>query len=75
MLMKWLLIIGVVAAVYFLFFKKPALAGKSEGKEDDKKPDSDTMVPCEVCGVFVSVREAYLKDGKYFCSKTCMEQY
>lgn len=74
MLLKILLLIGVIAAVYFLFFKKstPVTSQKQDG--GTKKSDDDTMVPCASCGVFVSVKEAYIKDGKYFCSQACMEK-
>lgn len=72
MLLKLLLIIGVIAAVYFLFFKKgPTLSGKRSAKP---KNDDDTMVPCETCGVFVTTKEAFLKEGKYYCSQACMEE-
>jgi len=72
MLLKLLLIIGVIAAVYFLFFKKsPALSGK---KSAQPKSDDDTMVPCETCGVFVTTKEAFLKERKYYCSQACMEE-
>jgi len=74
MLLKILLIVGVIAAVYFLFFKKPApIEGGRKSDGGSKKPDDDTMVPCEACGVFVSVKEAFIKEGKYYCSKSCME--
>ena len=74
MLLKILLVLGVIAAVYFLFFKKSTPVTQQKKKDDAaKKSDDDTMVPCEACGVFVSVKEAYIKDGKYYCSKSCME--
>jgi uncharacterized protein len=75
MLLKILLVIGVIAAVYFLFFKKNSPIAPPKKQDDStKKTDEDTMVPCETCGVFVSVKEAFIKDGKYFCSKACMEK-
>ena len=75
MLLKILLLIGVIAAVYFLFFKKSTpVTSQKQQDGDTKKSDDDTMVPCASCGVFVSVNEAFIKDGKYFCSEACMEQ-
>ncbi|MEJ2467851.1 MAG: PP0621 family protein [Campylobacterales bacterium] len=75
MILKILLVLGVIAAVYFLFFKKSAPLSQPKKKDTAaKKPEEDTMVPCEACGVFVSVKEAFMKDGKYYCSKTCMEK-
>ena len=75
MLLKILLVIGVLAAVYFLFFKKSTpVASQKKPHGGTEKTDDDTMVPCESCGVFVSIKEAFIKDGKYYCSKACMEK-
>ncbi len=60
-----LLVLGVVLyGVYFIFFKKPNML---KGKHDD----SETVVECEECGVYISTKEAILKDGKQYCSKEC----
>jgi len=75
MLLKILLVIGIIAAVYFLFFKKPAITAASKEANKPKNADDEMMVPCETCGVFVSVKEAFIKDGRYFCSKACMEEH
>lgn len=74
MILKLLLVIGVIAAVYVLFFKKNVPVTKKNPDSASKPTDDDTMVPCETCGVFVSVKEAFIKEGKYYCSKTCMER-
>jgi len=37
--------------------------------------DEDTMVPCEECGVYISVKEAFIKEGRYYCSKSCMDKH
>jgi len=75
MLLKILLVIGVIAAVYLLFFKKSTpVTSQKRDESGTEKPDDDTMVPCESCGVFVSLKEAFIKDGKYYCSKACMEK-
>lgn len=71
MLLKLLLVIGIIAAVYFLFIKKrPAVSGTDT---KPRKNDDDTLVPCEACGVFVTTKEAFIKAGKFYCSKACME--
>jgi len=60
-----LLILGVIFyGIYFIFFKKPNMI-------KDKNSDSETVVECEECGVYISVNEAILKDGQQFCSKGC----
>ena len=56
----------VLYGVYFIFFKKPEMLKKS-GNNDD----SETVVECEECGVYVSVKETVMRDGKQFCSKEC----
>ena len=73
---KLLVIALVIAAVYYLFFRKPVkktedTSGNGQ-KKQDKKPE-DLMVECAKCGTFVSSKEALIKDGRYFCSKECAE--
>lgn len=73
-MLKWLLVIALVAAVYFFFIKKKPLPNENRPKNrDKKKPDEADMVECEKCGTYVSLGEALLKDGKYFCSSECMK--
>ena len=65
MIMK-LLLLGVVGyVIYFFFFKNGGLANKI------KKDDSETMVECEECSVYISVSDSIIKDGKHYCSKEC----
>ncbi|MFK5882605.1 MAG: PP0621 family protein [Sulfurospirillum sp.] len=67
-----LLIFGlVVFIVYTLFFKSSRGKVRQEKKRDKKKIDSDTMVECANCSVFVSESEAIIKDGRFYCSKEC----
>ena len=62
-----LLIMGLVLyGVYFIFFKKPDMLKK--GRNND---DSETVEACEKCGVYISVKESVMIDGKQFCSKEC----
>lgn len=66
--MKFLLFIGFLSAVYFLFFKKKSL----------NRPSSDTsteeaMIPCVKCGTYVQMSESFMRDGKYYCSRECLE--
>jgi len=63
-MLKILFIIAVFVVIYFLFFKKPKPKVKNKELED--------MVECESCGVFISVEEAIEKNGKYYCSKECL---
>ncbi len=65
MIMK-LLLLGVVGyVIYFFFFKDGGFSKKIN------KDDSETMVECEACDVYISVEDSIIKDGKYYCSKEC----
>lgn len=66
--MKFIILGIIIYAVYFLFFRKSSL------KKDDKKlKDSETVVECQECGVYTSVNEIVLRDGREYCSKECAE--
>ena len=73
-----LIILGlVIYGVYILFFREGNLLDKMKEKsaasptQKGKKEDVETVVECHKCGVYVSVEEAILKDGHYYCSKAC----
>ncbi len=68
-MLKLLLIIGALVAVYFVFFKKKKSLTPPSG---DKGMD-EAMIPCEKCGTYVQAKEAFMRDGKYYCSRECME--
>lgn len=68
-MLKLLLVVGVLVAIYFVFFKKKSIS--TPPKQDAPE---DTMVPCAECETYVQLKETYRKDGKYFCSKECMEK-
>lgn len=36
-----------------------------------KKLDKDTLVECEKCGTYVTVRESLIVQGRYYCSEEC----
>ncbi|BBG65055.1 hypothetical protein NNO_0352 [Hydrogenimonas sp.] len=74
-MLKIVLTIAVIAAVYFFLIKKPAIEKrrKDRAETEAKKPgpDEEIMVECEKCGTFVSSKEAIIVDGKFYCSKSC----
>ncbi|WP_457594206.1 PP0621 family protein [Hydrogenimonas sp.] len=74
-MLKIILTIAVIFAVYFFLIKKPAVKKRREERADAeaKKPglDEEIMVECVKCGTFVSSKEAIIVDGKYYCSKSC----
>lgn len=67
-MLKLLLFVGALAAVYFFFFKKKSLAPPSNDHAQE-----EAMIPCAACGTYVQVKEALMRDGKYYCSHECME--
>jgi len=64
-----LLIFAVVAVVIYKFFggKLPSFTKN----EHEKKLDEDTLVECETCSTYVTVKESIILSGKYYCSKEC----
>lgn len=69
MILKLLLLIGIAYAVYYLFFKKKPI---SSSRNDELK--GSDMVECASCGVYSQLDDSILSDGKYYCSKKCMEE-
>ena len=42
-------------------------------KQDKHDQITDTMVECPRCSTYVSKEEGILSNGKYFCSKECLD--
>jgi len=77
MILKFLLIAAVIAAVYFMFFKTKPTIKKSTNQEPErapKNPEVNDMIECASCGVYVEVKEAILSNGKYYCSRECLKE-
>ena len=76
MILKLLIIGAVIGGVYFLFFKtKPEVkVTKKTAKKSTKKIDADEMVECATCGIYAEVEECILSNGKYYCSRECLEK-
>ena len=64
-----LIVFAVVGLLIYKFFggKLPKL-GKSP---HEKKLDDDTLVECETCHTYVTVKESMIVSGKYYCSEEC----
>ena len=64
-----LLIFAIVAVMIYKFFggKLPTI-GRSATQ---KKLDDDTLVECEECSTYVTVKESIVVHGKYYCSNEC----
>jgi len=69
-MVKILLLALVLFVVYIVFFKKSREKDIKKKKYDEI---TDTMVECPKCGTYVSKDDAILSNGKYFCSKECLQ--
>ncbi len=67
-MIKFILLALLLYGIYFFFFRPKEVKQK---KEDKKQ--SQTMVECSHCGVFVSTNETFIANGQYFCSKACLK--
>ncbi|PHS57638.1 MAG: hypothetical protein COB17_05335 [Sulfurimonas sp.] len=76
MILKLLLVIGLVAFVYFTFIKKKPEISKKSKDANNKKPklSSNDMVECSSCGIYSSIDDTILSNNKYYCSKECLEK-
>ena len=69
-MLKLLLLIGVITAVYYMFFakKKSLTAPKNDNSMDE------AMIPCATCSTYIQTKEALMSSGKYYCCNECMEK-
>lgn len=63
-----LLIFAIAGVMIYKFFggKLPTIGGKSKA---EKKLDADTLVECEKCSTYVTVKESIIINGKYYCDE------
>ncbi len=74
-MLQWLIVGVVVYVVYVLYFREKKVKNTNQEKTSKKRDnDSEDMVECCICGTFVSYNEAYIKNGKFYCSKECMQK-
>ena len=76
MILKLLLVIGVIAVVYFMFIKKKPIRNIKEPKKNKKsdKLEANDMIECPTCGIYSELGECVLSNGKYYCSSECAEK-
>lgn len=70
MILKLLLVIAVIYGVWFFFIKKKPLHTKTKKGAENLSSD---MVECAYCGVYSSLDDSILSNGKYYCSQECLE--
>lgn len=64
--MKTLILVVLVVAVVWYFFRKKDLAKKQN--------DNQTMLECDVCGIYVSSQDCLRYQEKHYCSIECMQK-
>lgn len=72
MILKFLLVIAVIAIVYFMFIKKKPIKDSTVAKKT--KQDSNDMVACSSCGTYAELGETIISGNKYYCSNECVEK-
>ncbi|MEA1892388.1 MAG: PP0621 family protein [Campylobacterota bacterium] len=72
MILKFLLVIGVIAFVYFLFIKKKPTISKSKKPDKEEDFESNDMIECEKCGIYCEIDDMILSNNKYYCSSECI---
>jgi len=75
MILKLLLVIAVVAVVYFMFIKKKPIKNTTNEKpKKDEELQSNDMVECSTCGTYVELSESIISNNKYYCSSECVDK-
>ena len=70
MILKILAVVVMAFLVYILFFKKNR-EKELFAKKNEKI--TDEMMECPTCKTYVSQKESLLSNGKFYCSKECLE--
>jgi len=64
--MQELVVIAIViVAVYYIFFRKTT-------KKNIKNENESEMIECTKCKMYISKDEAIVSNGRYYCSKECL---
>jgi len=70
---QWIVIGVLIALVYFIFIKKKPIAGENtKPKHKKDKLNDDDMVACQKCGTYITLNDALIREGQYFCSNECL---
>ena len=70
MVLKIVAVVVMACLIYVLFFKKNR---EKELFEKKNEKITDEMMECPTCKTYVSQKEALLSNGKFYCSKECLE--
>jgi uncharacterized protein len=69
MILKLIIFAAAGIFIYKLLGGQLPTLGKKNAKPKTNKPDSDTLVECSKCGTYVTIEEATLIGGKYYCDE------
>jgi len=70
-MMQYLIIAGLIAFIYFFYFRKPQKISSKEKKRAQKE-EANEMIECSQCGVYCELDDAILSGAKYYCSDECV---
>ncbi len=70
-----LILLGLIIYIIYIIFFKKSIPFSNHPTKRAKDEDAQTVVECKQCGTYVSLDESILVDGKYFCSKECVDAY
>jgi len=64
-----LLLFAIIGVMIYRFFggELPSFSKDVE----EKQLDEDTLVACENCSTYVTLKESIIVGGKYYCCKEC----
>jgi uncharacterized protein len=73
---QWIVVIVLIAVVYFIFIKKrPAVKqNKKDSTNNKEKEQSNDMTECAECGIYCEIDDAILSNNKYYCSQECLKK-
>ncbi|MBL4730208.1 MAG: hypothetical protein JKY28_02265 [Sulfurimonas sp.] len=72
--MQYLITILLILAVYFIFIKKKPLPSQNDTKNKSDKLQSNDMLECASCGIYVELSETIISNNKYYCSQQCVDK-
>lgn len=73
-MMQYVIIVALIAFIYFFYIKKkPSKVSSSKGEPKSEAKAND-MIECTHCHVYSELSECIISNGKYYCSKECIEE-
>ena len=75
MIMKLLVLGLVIYIVYIMFFKTKKVSDtKTEQSKSKADAEVNDLIRCESCGVYMELEDAIVSNGKYYCSRECLQR-